>query len=142
MKGVCQWYAKGECGAEFFGSWGENVGSWIGAKTGSKEFLLLRYEDMLIDTAKELGKVAKFLAIEASIAELNQAVEMSSFETMRELESKQSDTWIDTKATRSDEFFVRAGKAGCWRTQLPEKAVERIVGQWGGLMDRLGLLVW
>lgn len=41
-----------------FGSWGENVGSWLGARRGTRDFLVVRYEDLLGGTARELARIA------------------------------------------------------------------------------------
>ena len=39
-----------------YGSWGDNVASWLSTRHNRPGFLLLRYEDMLEDAARELGK--------------------------------------------------------------------------------------
>ena len=43
------------------GSWGQNVATWLYTSEGSPRFLLLRYEDLLADAARELAKVVEFL---------------------------------------------------------------------------------
>jgi len=45
---------------------------------GNARFLLLRYEDLLADTARELAKVVTFLQLSASPEQIAQAVERSS----------------------------------------------------------------
>src|SRR5919204_3004579 len=39
-----------------YASWGENVAGWLATRYNTPGFLLLRYEDMLADTARELAK--------------------------------------------------------------------------------------
>ena len=125
-------------GLNTYGSWGENVGSWLAARQGSKRFLLLRYEDMLADTARELNKVAEFLGMDVSSEHLTRCVEQGSAERMRELEKKQGDQWITTKGKRKDVPFVGAAKAGGWKSGLSQQHTEQIESAWGPLMRYLG----
>ena len=46
--------------SSIYGSWGENAASWLAARNGRPNFLLMRYEDMLEDTHSELAKIASF----------------------------------------------------------------------------------
>lgn len=121
-----------------FGSWGENVGGWLGARKEDARFLLLRYEDMLQCPAHELGRVAAFLSVRADEERLARAVESSSAERMRELERTES--WKAAKKSREDRAFVRSATAGGWRTGLPEGSAAAIEEAWGPLMQELGYL--
>ncbi len=121
-----------------FGSWGENVGTWLVAQHGTKRFLLLRYEDMLRDTAQELAKVADFLKMQVSPGHFARCVEQGSADRMRELEKKQSDEWVVTKGRRKDLPFVGAAKAGGWKSGLSPEHIAQIEAAWGPLMRHLG----
>lgn len=68
------------------GSWGQNIGTWLYTSEGDPRFLLLRYEDMVADPARELAKVASFLKLPSSPELIAQAVERSSADNMRKLE--------------------------------------------------------
>jgi len=117
-----------------WGTWAENVASWIATRRNRKNFLLLRYEDMVCDTAGELVRIADFLGLRASPRELDQVIERSSAERMRELEKQQSDQWVSTKNKRKDIPFVRTALAGGWKTKLPAALVAEIESAWGPLM--------
>jgi sulfotransferase family protein len=121
-----------------WGTWAENVASWIYTRGKSKSFLLLRYEDMMKDTTHELTRIAQFFGIEPEPARLQQTMERSSADRMRELEKLEADQWVATKDRRKDIPFVRVAKAGGWRTSLPVKSVEQIENAWGDLMTALG----
>ncbi len=121
-----------------YGSWGENVSSWLATRRTHPGFLLIRYEDMIADAANELAKVASFLGIEASPARLAQAVERSSADQMRRLEQSQAHLWSSTKETRQDIPFVRAAKAGGWQSELSEEAVRTVEAAWGAVMQSVG----
>ena len=121
-----------------YGSWGENVGTWLVAQQqGSKRFLMLRYEDMLRQTAQELGKVADFMGLQVSPEHLNRCVEMGAAERMRELEKKDGGTSV-VAAGRRDVPFVGAAKAGGWKSKLAAPHVAQIEAAWGPLMQHLG----
>jgi Sulfotransferase domain len=121
-----------------YGSWGENVASWLSTRHKRPGFLLLRYEDMLEDAARELTKVAAFLEISPDPERIGRAVERSSAEEMRKLEKSQAHLWSSTRSTRQDVPFVRSAKAGGWRSGLPESAVADMECAWGHLMSYLG----
>jgi Sulfotransferase domain len=121
-----------------WGTWAENVSSWIYTRGKSTNFLLLRYEDMMKDTTRELTRIAQFFGIEAAPTRLQEVIDRSSADRMRELEKLEADRWIATKNRRKDIPFVRVAKAGGWRTSLPVKSVEQIENAWGDLMITLG----
>jgi hypothetical protein len=121
------------------GSWGQNVATWlITRKKEDSRFLLLRYEDMVTDTPRQLERIAAFLNIAASPERIAQTVQRSSADHMRKLEQAQSDDCLLTKDSRKDLSFVRSAKAGGWRSGLPEAEVARLEDAWGYLMAHLG----
>jgi hypothetical protein len=120
------------------GNWGENVMSWVGARGNGRALLLLRYEDLLEDTPRELAKVVQFLGIEASHQAIARAVELSSVENMRKLEEKQMHLWSTTQEGRKDIKFVREAKSEQWKKSLPPVSVNEIEAQWGPIMQLLG----
>ena len=121
-----------------WGTWEENVASWIYTRGRSSNFLLLRYEDMIADTARELARIARHLDVAASAERLQGAIDRSSADRMRQMEKQQENEWVATKKHRKDIPFVRVARAGGWRTQLPEKSVARIESAWGNLITKLG----
>lgn len=122
----------------FYGSWGEHIASWLATRHGQPGFLLLRYEDMVEDTPREMAKVAEFLKVNANPQQIVRAVERSSAETMRKLEKSQAQQFSSTKNTRQDIAFVRAAKAGGWRDSLSEEEVVKLEQAWGHLIQWLG----
>jgi Sulfotransferase domain len=120
-----------------WGTWGENVGSWVVPRWKHPNFLLVRYEDSK-HTTGEMGKIARFMGIDASAERLAAAVEASSAGRMRELEKSQSQHWVATKGKRDDIPFVRTAKTGSWKTELVPASIVEIEQAWGGLMMALG----
>jgi hypothetical protein len=124
----------------WFGSWGENVGSWLGARRGSSGFIVVRCEDLLEDAESQLARVAEMLRVSADNGQLRQAVENSRADRMRDLEQSQRDQHKYLKSSRKDIPFVRAAKSGQWRSELSPEAVRQIEAAWGAVMRELGYL--
>jgi hypothetical protein len=120
-----------------YGSWGENVASWLVTRQNSPDFLLLRYEDMVAQTKTELTRVASFLAVTATPDLIAQTVERCSADQMRKLEGSKATASV-TKNTRQDIPFVRAAGSGGWKTGLPEKSIVELETAWAPLMKWLG----
>ena len=121
-----------------YGSWGENVASWVAAKHGNPSFLLIRYEDLLRETSGELSRLAAFVGLDASLERLNAAVRRSSAHHMRKLEKQQSNLWSATRGTREEIPFVRTATSGGWRQSLPADSASRIEEAWAPLLSWLG----
>ena len=121
-----------------YGSWGENVGSWMAARLRHPGFLWLRYEDLIARTEMELQRIASYLNVEATPELLGQTIARSSADRMRTLERQQAGEWASTKGTRKDRLFVRAASAGGWKAELPEASVAAIESAWAPLMRWLG----
>jgi len=131
-------FVSGKLISSGWGSWSENVASWLYTRGRGSGFLLLRYEDMMSDAPRELGRIATFLGIDPQPERLRKAIEQSSADRMRELEKLESDKWVATRNRRKDIPFVRVAKSGGWRTSLPENCVRQIETAWGDLMTTLG----
>jgi hypothetical protein len=121
-----------------YGSWGENAASWLSTRYGKSGFLLLRYEDMLADTRRELEKIASFLNVEVTAQRLTEVVERSSADQMRKLEKDQAHLWSSTRETRQDVAFVREARAGGWKAALPADSAAEMESAWGPLLKWLG----
>jgi hypothetical protein len=120
------------------GNWGDHVTSWMSTRGDSDSFVVLRYEDLIADPARELVKVAHLLGIEPEPKRLARAVELSSADRMRQLEEKQGKKWVQTRYTRQDKPFVRKAASGGWKAILPPQSVAAIEAAWGPVMISLG----
>jgi len=121
-----------------WGTWGENVASWVFARGARPGFLLLRYEDMQAYPERELTRLAEFLRIGASPELLQTTLERSSADRMREMEKTQGKDWVSTKDKRSDIPFIRSASAGGWKSKLRAESVAAIEAAWGNIMAQLG----
>jgi hypothetical protein len=131
-------FVSGRLSSADWGSWGENVGTWISARAKDPKFLLIRYEDMIENPVQELARIAEFFGIEAGSQRLENVVQCSSAQRMRELEQKQADQWVSTKNHRPDIPFVGTASSGEWKSKLSAESVVRIESAWGALVKFLG----
>ncbi len=134
---VEHWFLRARTSPQL-GTWGENVQSWLACRQGSPNLLRVRYEDLLEDTVGELARIASFMNLEPTVEDLSRAVELSTADAMRAWEQRQSDLWQQTRGTRADIRFVRAARAGVWRSTLSAPSVALIEAAWGPLMRDLG----
>jgi len=121
-----------------WGSWGENVASWLYTRQNHNGFLLMRYEDMKANTTQELQRIASFLRLQPTPERIQQAIDASSSDRMRELERHQANQWVATKKHRKDIPFVGPATSGRWHEHLPVPLAAKIESKWGELMSRLG----
>ncbi len=122
-----------------YGSWGENVGSWLANREGNDNFLLVRYEDMMDETIAILSTIAAFLGVKATAEEISAANERSSAEQMRKFARLEGAKWVTTREARQDKAFVRSASSGGWKTALPGSSVIEIEAAWGHTHAPLGL---
>jgi hypothetical protein len=120
------------------GNWGDHVTSWLSTRADRPGFVMLRYEDLIADPARELVKVANLLGIEPSPDRLARAADLSSADRMRQLEQTQGKKWVQTRYTRQDKPFVRKAASGGWKSVLSSQSVAAIEAAWGDIMTSIG----
>jgi hypothetical protein len=119
---------------EPWGSWRENVGSWSSAP--KEKILSIRYEDMLEAPQKTFRAVMTHLGQNPSDEQIEEAIELSSFKRLSEIEKEASFRERSHNALR----FFRVGRAGQWQDVLSEAQIERIVSVNHRYMRRFGYM--
>jgi len=104
---------------EFLGAWSSHVESWI----ATPGVLLLRYEDMLENPAREFARVIRYLGDEPEPERLGQAVAYSDFVALAKQEARHG--YQAGSPTAAAPFF-REGRAGGWRDVLTGMQRDRI----------------
>ena len=115
-----------------WGPWREHVLGWFTAPLEAK--LILRYEDMLSDTASCLRRALAFAKIEVSDSVIEMAVDRASFDSMRKLEKTKG---LNPERLKNVEF-VRQGKSGRWGDTFAPGDLERFNRFHGGSLKELG----
>jgi hypothetical protein len=99
---------------------------WIENKHVPQSFFLLSYEQMHSDTAASFRQVLEFMGFGADMEAVNQAVEASSFENMKRMESDGDlkEPWMKPGArSLGKSMKVRQGKVGSFRKELSEEDI-------------------
>lgn len=126
-------FIEASAGAQHsYGKWSEHVQSWLDAELDAK--LVIRYEDLLSDTAFWLKKALAFAEIQASDEVVAQAVQRASFNSMRNLENSKGFNLDQLKNVD----FVRKGKAGSWVETFGPEDIEKFVRFHGAAIRELG----
>jgi hypothetical protein len=119
---------------EVYDSWSRHVLSWT--RKPHPAIYVMRYENMLAEPEKTFGGLVRHLLLDASPAQLAEAIDRSSFERLKAQEDKEG---FRERPEQADRFF-REGKAGQWRQVLTPEQIERIVRDHGEQMRRFGYL--
>jgi len=122
-----------------YGSWKENVGSWLGALSGDQDrFYLIKYEDLIKNTFKELKQIAIFLKVDSDDKRINNAIESSAFEKMRKMEQDQKNEVKVFKNTNLEMPFIRKGKVNDWNAYFNRETLNKINSAFKDIMLQLG----
>jgi hypothetical protein len=119
---------------EFLGSWSFHVASWLSIP--HRPVLILRFEDLLSDPRRSFGRLAAFLRLAPTEAQLRRAIELSCFDALAEQERRAG--FVERPPTA--ERFFRSGRAGEWREALSADQVKSIIAAHAPMMMRCGYL--
>lgn len=116
------------------GTWKEHVAKAVRFKEESPErILIVRYEDMKLDTASVLRQVVDFLGMENINEELiKSSVEASHFDRLRAKQEKKGGILINGKNVN----FFRKGQSGNWGTYFSEELLNHFYEENGDLLSR------
>lgn len=121
-----------------YGSWAENVLSWIETRGDDDRFLLLKYEDIKSNTFKSLSKVADFIGLDSDSEIINRAIELSSFDSMKSLEMEQAKTSQLLKNTDLTKSFIRKGDVQEWKQYFDKELLHVLYRNFGKAMNNAG----
>lgn len=95
---------------------------WMANKKIPRDFLLIRYEDMIEDPVRELGRVMDLLKLRDVTEDiLRKAAEFASFDNMRSMEKTNAMNSGELKPREPDReqsYKTRKGKVGGFRNEL------------------------
>ena len=115
-----------------YGPWKKHIMGWLNADLDSK--LIIRYEDLMSDTASCLKKALDFSEIDTSDLIIGKAVARASFDSMKKLEKNKG---FNLEHLRTVEF-IRQGKQGSWREAFGSGDLELFNRYHGGAIHELG----
>jgi hypothetical protein len=122
-------------GSEHFPcKWHEHVEQWA-ANPFAAETLLIRYEDLQADAARELGRFCAFVNEPREPAELARVAEQCSFPAMQRREQRLG--W-DNPAWPSDRRFIRRGMVGSHHDEMPPAVLDSFLRESESTLRRFG----
>ncbi len=123
-------------------SWNINYKSW---QNMSENFLLIRYEDLIMDPDKEFTKIVKFLSsilnIEFNKNKITEAIKTSSFDNLKKLEKSGlfGESVVDAQLGNKKDFFY-LGPKNDWKKLLDNKISKEIEQKFENEMRELKYL--
>jgi Sulfotransferase domain len=115
---------------------------WAAEADKVKAFHLLRYEDLRSNTREELRRLLGFMQVDATDAQVEAAVEYSSYENMKKMESKEQFRFAGGRMMprdkdNPDSYKVRRAKVGGYRDYFTDEEVAAIDARLAAELDPL-----
>ncbi|MDP9333503.1 MAG: sulfotransferase domain-containing protein [Actinomycetota bacterium] len=130
-------FLNGQGNWDSFGSWGDHVSGWLSRQVDD-DFLLVRYEDLLVDTVREIDRVARFCGILTDARSIASAVASSSPERMRAFEQSQAKISKSLHFRESPIPFVGPAREGAGRALMDADTLAGFESTLGRIMRSLG----
>ena len=127
---------------QLLSSWSNHYNSW---KKFPNNYLLIKYEDLVSDTSKEIMRIAKYLSnyFEYEISEkiVDEIKKNTSFENFKELETKGkfNENSINEITGEKNTFF-NLGPENNWKKILKKESIDKIENEFNKEMKELGYL--
>ena len=124
------------------GSWKTNYNSW---KFFGKNFLLVKYEDLILNPNTEFKRIANYITnttnIKFSEEQIKKSIVESSFENLQKLEDKNGfiESIKDPENKKRKKFF-NLGPRNNWKKSLDQEFVNKIENSFNDEMKELGYI--
>tara|TARA_B100000614_G_scaffold192320_1_gene173418 strand:- start:630 stop:1487 length:858 start_codon:yes stop_codon:yes gene_type:complete len=130
----------------YMGSWSSNYNSWKSFQSPGK-YLLIKYEDIIIDKEKILIKILEFIyklkgiTFNVDHQKIKNVVSSTSFEKMKEMEKKEGfiEAKVNFKTGKKIPFF-NLGSKNIWENNLNTEIRKKIESSFKNEMIELGYL--
>jgi len=124
------------------GSWKTNYNSW---KFFGKNFLLVKYENLILNPNTEFKRIANYITnttnIKFSEKQIKKGIDESSFENLQKLEDENGfiESIKDPENKKRKKFF-NLGPRNNWKKSLDKKFVDEIENSFKNEMKELGYI--
>ena len=115
------------------GTWQEHVKSWLDPEVGFPRYVV-KYEDMKNKPQKTFKGIVKFLGWDVDDDLLEASIDATRFSNLK----KQEDESGFKEQSYSGANFFRKGSVGSWKEELTDAQSQRLVNEFGELMEKLG----
>ena len=126
----------------FIGSWKDNYNSW---KKFQKNYLILKYENLLNNPKDEFKKLTYFLKNNLKLNfnedKIDEIIKLNSFENLKRQEEIQGfEESVKDKSTGKIKNFFNLGPKNDWKNLLDDKIKKEIENKFEQEMIELGYL--
>jgi len=124
-----------------YGSWEENVRSWIESPLNARgDLMLVSYRELRQRTEPTLTRIAEFLKVRFPAQVIQNAIHNNNLQSMRKKEDRAPQIGYDprTNSIPEEKRFVRSGAVGGWRVGLTPAQAEYLRRNLGKMLVRLG----
>lgn len=123
------------------GSWKSNYNSW---KNIGKNFLLVKYENLILNPNYEFNRIAKHISeianLKFSKEQINKSIEESSFKNLSILEDKNGFVESVEDLKNNKKKFFNLGPKNNWQKILDKKYINEIESSFSDEMKELGYI--
>lgn len=127
---------KGKVGVPAVCKWQRHVETWL-SNPYEAQMLIIKYEDLKNDPVNALRRFCGFAGVERDDALLQRVADKASFENMRR---KEAANGMGLLAWPHDKAFVRRGKIGSYKDEMPPEVLEVFLHEAGATLGKLGYL--
>ena len=123
-------------------SWKNHYNSW---KRFPKNYLLVKYEDLIKNPINEFGRIEKYLSdileVKFDKDKIKDCINNNSFDNLKKIEEKQGfiEATTDTITNKKRKFF-NLGPENIWQNLLPEEIRDSIENKFGLEMKELNYI--
>jgi hypothetical protein len=114
--------------------WHDHVERWH-ANPHRADLLVVRYEELQTSTVAQLRRFCTFAGLQRDEAHLERIANQAGFAKARAKEQRQG--W-DNQAWPRDQPFIRRGKVGSWRDEMPAEVLAAFTKIAGATLQRFG----
>ena len=100
----------------FYGLWEDHVNNWLSSRN-EYDILVVKYEDLIADSCKEISRVADFVGCELTPVAVSEIAEKTSFGNTKQ--------YIEHDAAHGS--FLRKGIVGDWNNHFVDMEDEEMM---------------
>lgn len=132
--GVTRWYHMK------YGAWSENIASWL-MQANKTSSMFIKYEELRQNTSNTLGMLIRFIGMEPDQQKLRYAVDSTTIESMRNMETKESTLGgihLFNKPEGGEDHFVGEGRMNQSLAGISEEVEDLFLKKFGKFMTLFG----
>ena len=130
-----------DCSTDFIGTWNEHYKFW---KMNNKDFLLIKYEDLIKDTRFELERIISFIKnyteVQSNEKKNKNIIETTNFKYLKNLEEKGYFNENAYEKINKKKKFFNLGPENNWENLLKKEIINEIEKKFSAEMKELEYL--